>query len=567
MLVGEQPGDQEDRAGEPFVGPAGGVLDRALEAAGIDRGETYVTNAVKHFKWKARGPRRIHDKPSWSEQVACRPWLELELEAVSPRGIVLLGATAAQSLLGRDFRVTRSRGRLLESDLADVVARDDPPVGRAAGRRPRGGLRRARRRPRGRRGGAPLDGLTTAGWGKDRFDAEAPSRRLRRPRAHAPAAGEAASRTWTSGDGRSETPRSLERIRGLAIPPAWQDVWICPAPNGHLQAVGTDEAGRRQYLYHPAWREHRDREKFDEMLRFAEALPAARRKFGRLLGEPDLTRDRVLAFAITLLDRGLFRVGGEQYANDNGSHGLATLERRHVSLSGQYRRHVRVRGQERPVPRARGERPARSGASPPSCSRPAAAVGSSPTATAAAGIEVRSEDVNAFLKDLVGEEFSAKNFRTWHATVLAALGVAAAEPVSGDGARRRVVSETIEEVAAALGNTPAVCRASYIDPRVFDRYRAGSTIDPRLTGGAALARPPRGGGEGRCPPARGVDNCETSPGVTCLRSRSARANGPLGAPSPGMPEDAPIIRHDPKSGNDPRCGVAMSSNDPRRRLH
>ena len=121
VLVGEQPGDQEDRAGKPFVGPAGKLLDRAVEAAGIDRGETYVTNAVKHFKWKARGPRRIHDKPTWSEQIACRPWLELELDAVSPRGIVLLGATAAQSLLGRDFRVTRSRGRPLDSDLADIV--------------------------------------------------------------------------------------------------------------------------------------------------------------------------------------------------------------------------------------------------------------------------------------------------------------------------------------------------------------------------------------------------------------------------------------------------------------
>jgi DNA polymerase len=121
VLVGEQPGDQEDRAGSPFVGPAGAVLDRALREAGIDRGETYVTNAVKHFKWKARGPRRIHDKPSWGEQVACRPWLQAELEAVSPRGVILLGATAAQSLLGREFRVTRSRGRLLESELAEVV--------------------------------------------------------------------------------------------------------------------------------------------------------------------------------------------------------------------------------------------------------------------------------------------------------------------------------------------------------------------------------------------------------------------------------------------------------------
>jgi DNA polymerase len=121
VLVGEQPGDAEHRAGEPFVGPAGGVLDEALEQAGIPRGETYVTNAVKHFKWRARGQRRIHDKPSVSEQVACRPWLELELGAVRPRAVVLLGATAAQSLLGRDFRVTRSRGRLLDSDVAEIV--------------------------------------------------------------------------------------------------------------------------------------------------------------------------------------------------------------------------------------------------------------------------------------------------------------------------------------------------------------------------------------------------------------------------------------------------------------
>jgi uracil-DNA glycosylase family protein len=121
MLVGEQPGDQEDQAGRPFVGPAGRVLDKALEEAGIDRSDTYVTNAVKHFKWKARGPRRIHDKPTWSEQVACRPWLEAELDAVHPRALVLLGATAAQSLLGREFRVTRSRGELLDSALAEIV--------------------------------------------------------------------------------------------------------------------------------------------------------------------------------------------------------------------------------------------------------------------------------------------------------------------------------------------------------------------------------------------------------------------------------------------------------------
>ncbi len=121
MFVGEQPGDQEDREGKPFVGPAGRVFDQALETAGIDRSVTYVTNAVKHFKWQARGKRRIHQKPNWTEMTACRPWLEAELAVVKPRVLVLLGATAAQSLLGREFRVTKNRGKLLESDLAEAV--------------------------------------------------------------------------------------------------------------------------------------------------------------------------------------------------------------------------------------------------------------------------------------------------------------------------------------------------------------------------------------------------------------------------------------------------------------
>jgi uracil-DNA glycosylase family protein len=121
MLVGEQPGDQEDRSGRPFVGPAGRLLDEALEQAGIDRSSTYLTNAVKHFKWQARGKRRIHQKPNWTEMTACRPWLEAELAIVDPRVLVLLGATAAQSLLGRDFRVTQNRGTLVESDLAPAV--------------------------------------------------------------------------------------------------------------------------------------------------------------------------------------------------------------------------------------------------------------------------------------------------------------------------------------------------------------------------------------------------------------------------------------------------------------
>jgi DNA polymerase len=121
MLVGEQPGDQEDQAGAPFVGPAGRLLDQALEEAGIDRTKTYVTNAVKHFKWKARGKRRIHDKPTWTEQMACRPWVEAELALVKPRALVLMGATAAQSLLGKGFKVTQNRGVPLDSDLAELV--------------------------------------------------------------------------------------------------------------------------------------------------------------------------------------------------------------------------------------------------------------------------------------------------------------------------------------------------------------------------------------------------------------------------------------------------------------
>jgi DNA polymerase len=121
LFVGEQPGDQEDQVGKPFVGPAGRVFDEALEAAGIDRSSVYVTNAVKHFKWQARGKRRIHQKPNWTEMTACRPWLEAELEVVKPRVLVLLGATAAQTLLGREFRVTQHRGKLLESDLAEAV--------------------------------------------------------------------------------------------------------------------------------------------------------------------------------------------------------------------------------------------------------------------------------------------------------------------------------------------------------------------------------------------------------------------------------------------------------------
>ncbi|MGZ4337365.1 MAG: DNA topoisomerase IB [Gaiellaceae bacterium] len=281
--------------------------------------------------------------------------------------------------------------------------------------------------------------------------------------------------------GRSvRDPEVVERIRSLAIPPAWADVWICPDPNGHLQAVGRDQAGRRQYLYHPRWRTHRDRQKFDEMLAFAETLPSARRRVAGLLRRRGLTRERVLAFAFGLLDRGFFRIGGEEYAELNGSHGLATLERRHVRLEADgaivfdYEGKTGRRQVQRVVD--------------PALSRVAAELrrsrrrgtGFLAFRNGRGWVDVRSDDINAFVKELTSPEFSAKDFRTWHATVLAAVSLAASAEPARKAGRDRAIAAAVRDVAESLGNTPAVCRASYIDPRLFDHFRAGSTIAPSL---------------------------------------------------------------------------------------
>jgi DNA topoisomerase IB len=269
--------------------------------------------------------------------------------------------------------------------------------------------------------------------------------------------------------GRIDDFETLERIRALVIPPAWTDVWICPDPNGHLQATGTDVAGRRQYRYHDRWRERRDQQKFDEMLAFARALPRLRRAAATDLHERG--RRRELACAVRLLDRGFFRIGGEEYADGNGSHGLATLTKRHVQLgdsgvlvfdypakSGKRRLQAVVDPEVYDVvaalKRRRGERL----------------------------FHVRSQDINAYIKDATRGDFSAKDFRTWHATVLAAVALAVSERAASPTGRKRAISRAVKEVAHYLGNTPAVCRASYIDPRVFDRYRAGITISPALDG-------------------------------------------------------------------------------------
>jgi DNA topoisomerase-1 len=276
-------------------------------------------------------------------------------------------------------------------------------------------------------------------------------------------------------------PETLERIRSLAIPPAWEDVWICPWSNGHIQAVGTDARGRKQYRYHDRWREHRDREKFDRMLDFARALPGLRETAGRQLRKRPPTRERVLAGAVRLLDRGFFRIGGESYAEENDTYGLATMQKRHVRLrpgnviefdyvakGGQRRLQSIVDPQ---VYKLVGELKRRRGG------------GDDLLAYKERGRwrDVLSADVNAYIKEVTGGDFTAKDFRTWTATVLAAVGVA----VSGRAARsrtarKRAITRAVEEVAFYLGNTPAVCRSSYIDPRVFDHYAAGVTIADAL---------------------------------------------------------------------------------------
>ena len=271
----------------------------------------------------------------------------------------------------------------------------------------------------------------------------------------------------------------LARIRALAIPPAWDDVWVCPYPNGHLQATGTDAAGRKQYRYHDDWRARRDQEKFDAMLDFASTLPRMRRRVRRDLRREDLDRKRVLACATRLLDLGFFRVGGEDYAEENDSYGLATLLRRHVRLeadaivfdyagkSGKRRVQEIADPAVREIVAALKRR--RGGGRELLAHR-----------NGRRWVDVRSDDINAYVKAATASEHSAKDFRTWNATMLAAVALAGPEVPDTKTGRTRAVRAGIEAVAAFLGNTPAVCRASYIDPRVIDRFRSGWTIAPAL---------------------------------------------------------------------------------------
>jgi DNA topoisomerase IB len=269
---------------------------------------------------------------------------------------------------------------------------------------------------------------------------------------------------------------TLERIRDLAIPPAWKDVWICADPLGHIQATGIDEAGRKQYRYHDRWDLRRASRKYAAMREFAAALPKLRRTVRRDIELEGMPRERALATAVRLLDLGFFRVGGEEYAEANESFGLATLRREHVRREGE---------------ELVFDFPAKSGQRRVQSIRDPGAIAAIEAMRRRRGgpedllvwkdgrrwRDVRSDDVNAYIQDAIGEEFSAKDFRTWSGTVLAAAALAGKERPDSDAAAKRTVAEAVKTVAAALGNTPAVCRRSYVDPRVFDRYRDGETID------------------------------------------------------------------------------------------
>jgi DNA topoisomerase-1 len=272
----------------------------------------------------------------------------------------------------------------------------------------------------------------------------------------------------------------LTRIDELAIPPAWQDVWICPYPGGHIQATGVDGAGRKQYLYHSRWRERRDLEKFDDMVAFARALPALRDHVDEQLRRGDLSREHVLAAAVRLLDRGFFRIGSEDYAVRNETYGLATMKKRHVRLQdGMLLFDYPAKSGKRRVQQLVDPEVAEVVA------RLKARRGGKDELLAHKDgrhwVDVRSTDINEFLKEATGLDVSAKDFRTWGATVLAAvaLGVSGRAPDTKTG-RKRAITRAVKEVAYYLGNTPAVARASYIDPRVFDRFADGEAIDARL---------------------------------------------------------------------------------------
>lgn len=264
---------------------------------------------------------------------------------------------------------------------------------------------------------------------------------------------------------------TLARIRGLAIPPAWTDVWICPSPRGHIQAVGRDVKGRKQYRYHPDWRADRDVRKFERMAAFGRALPRLRKRVEADLARRGLPREKVLAAVVRLLELTLIRVGNEEYARTNNSFGLTTMQKRHLRLAsggamfefrGKSGKTHKTGFQDKRLARIiracqelRGQRLFKY-------------VGEDGELRA-----IESTDVNDYIRAACGSDFSAKDFRTWAGSLAAMEGLRILPPVETKTAAKRTVNTCVKAVAGLLGNTPAVCRAAYIHPRVLEAYEAG----------------------------------------------------------------------------------------------
>jgi DNA topoisomerase-1 len=282
---------------------------------------------------------------------------------------------------------------------------------------------------------------------------------------------------YLDAEGRRITePSVLDRIRELAIPPGWEGVWICPYPMGHIQATGIDAAGRKQYRYHDRWRERRDAEKFESMIRFAECLPRLRTRVAKDLRTNGMPRAKALACAVRLLDRGFFRIGSEDYAEENDTYGIATMRKRHVTIAGdQVRFDYEAKGGQRRL-QTIGD-PEVAGVVRALKQRRGGGEELLAYKLGRRWVDVKSADINEYVKAAAGAEFSAKDFRTWSGTVLAAVALAVSGPAQGTkSSRKRAKARAVKEVARYLGNTPTVARTSYIDPRVFDRFDSGLTI-------------------------------------------------------------------------------------------
>ncbi len=301
--------------------------------------------------------------------------------------------------------------------------------------------------------------------------------------------------TFHSPDGATvRDPETLRRIRSLVIPPAWNDVWICPSENGHIQAVGRDARGRKQYRYHPRWREVRDESKYSRVLAFGEALPRIRRRVNADLRKRGLTREKVLATVVRFLETTLIRVGNDEYAQQNGSYGLTTLHNRHAKTRG---------GQITFEFKGKSGKVHRIDVHDPHLAKLVRRCQELPGQDLFGYLDddgtvrdVTSDDVNAYLRAIAGEEFSAKDFRTWAGTVLAAIALREFDKFSSEKEAKRNVVRAVEAVAKMLGNTAAICRRCYIHPAILDGYLSGETIatlqqsaEQRLRGSLAKLKP------------------------------------------------------------------------------